>query len=1348
MSIASNTSSLTDCLSSTGLDDEKNEGERARCREMAAYLSAASIGVDTPHGPPSSPCASKDITLQALVQLGALRLDTDRAFLSLIDGESQYIVAEATRHRSLLPNKVTEGEPPLFLGVCKLDKTFGVCPNTIRCFLDETGKYVRDGPNVICNRTRYVINDFRAEPTYLQKPYVADYPHMVSYLEVPLMSPLGYCLGSYCIVDNRKRDFNNDKTVDTMNEISTAIMGHLDLVKLKEHGARSQKLMMGLGQIANRDSSAADLSVSRSITGSADSTHRASVAGSGMGSLVGTSYGSYGSAELDYLDQSGLTPLSEYNSMDQNDIAPMSGRRWQESAYSQISQMTTPSDTSFSGESTFSIPGPGTPPISPSEADDKDFCESLPATPEVVQNLNNELATPDDLSIPPWSRERHASDRDRPPPFPHSSATSNVTTTSIHASPVSLDVRETLSRAAETIREAMDMDRVTFFDAVPSGFASRSAHPKSRKHPLSFDDLSYIAEKNQQVCCATLSESVKDNQGAASPAWKISEAMLQRLIERYPGGHIFTADSFGPIDCRYGPGHAMRNIPKHTQDRTSRHRADIRKLFSLVPDARYIVMLPFWHFQKEVWFSVMFGVVDNPDFALDAADLNLLTSFGHSTMVEVSRCEALAVSRAKSDFISSLSHEIRSPLHGIMASGELLREAIDDPQHLPLLDMINSCSTTLLETFNNLLDFAKINTTVGAKGIDELGLAGRLRPELPLIDLSDLVEETVEQVQLGHYSKHGFHGRQGSVTTSMADMSSNSLSSTSPESLPVAHVLVTVKVEKRATWMTRIDTGAWKRIIMNMFGNALKYTRSGHIEVCLSMLQKPDSESSQTRTHICFSVKDTGIGMSPDYIKYHLYTPFSQENALSPGTGLGLSIVRQITKDLGGTVDVRSLLGIGTQVSVFFPLGSEQSEPPPLQLAPDVEGLPMDPRRELVGRTLCCITLEAYRTLSGLKRKTDSEARARGRVIKSTMKQIAKDHLGMNVIFATKGTAIPTADIYFFDSNICLTHGQIINTRSGMELPKCLFVATPMVMLCSGSGPLRFSREEQESSRVVHLRHPLGPRKLAAALIRALEIGTANPPPVTLPLVLETVAQDFSYFPGPLDEKSPLVTVQEIPVSNSALSPSLPAPSLVSTPMPLSPLPSSTDQRLSELSTEPHTLHESALHVLLVDDNPINLTILTTVVKKLKYKFATACNGLEAVHLFNASLHPSKRLFDVIFMDISMPVMDGLEATREIRQIEKDNCMGITSPAGSAEEEDTTNPQSSACQIIALTGLGSESSRQEAFSSGVNLFLTKPVKMGEIKSVLSSVEERVKSNVELLEQEQRYHSGFFQDGFS
>jgi CheY-like chemotaxis protein len=129
--------------------------------------------------------------------------------------------------------------------------------------------------------------------------------------------------------------------------------------------------------------------------------------------------------------------------------------------------------------------------------------------------------------------------------------------------------------------------------------------------------------------------------------------------------------------------------------------------------------------------------------------------------------------------------------------------------------------------------------------------------------------------------------------------------------------------------------------------------------------------------------------------------------------------------------------------------------------------------------------------------------------------------------------------------------------------------------------------------------------------------------------------------------------------------------------------------------------------LLLVDDNKINLSLLETFVKRQKRKLSydSAENGLLAVEAFQQN--PSG--YDIIFMDVSMPVMDGLEATREIRKLEKERITEFGEAAAPPP-----------ALIIALTGLANGRDQVDAFASGVNLFMTKPTKFKEIGTLIEN----------------------------
>lgn len=102
---------------------------------------------------------------------------------------------------------------------------------------------------------------------------------------------------------------------------------------------------------------------------------------------------------------------------------------------------------------------------------------------------------------------------------------------------------------------------------------------------------------------------------------------------------------------------------------------------------------------------------------------------------------------------------------------------------------------------------------------------------------------------------------------------------------------------------------------MNLFGNALKYTKHGHIGVSLRVEENHSAEQEKPCI-VKLAIQDTGQGISPEYLRTKIFTPFSQENAKAAGAGLGLSIVRAIVNMLQGEIDIKSILNMGTIVTV------------------------------------------------------------------------------------------------------------------------------------------------------------------------------------------------------------------------------------------------------------------------------------------------------------------------------------------------------------------------------------------------------------------------------------------------
>ncbi|KAH6702154.1 autoinducer 2 sensor kinase/phosphatase luxQ [Verticillium dahliae] len=1123
------------------LDDDASlpveNSERARQREIAAYLSAASYPAGVPNGPPETPFINADPTLNALVQSGTSRLDCDRSFLSLIDRENHFLAAEMTRSHSITKNQSAENDH-VFLGVSKLETRWGVCPAAMFAFMDETGEWAQTGPNIIANRTRFIVNDFRVDPHFVERPYVCGYPYMVSYLEVPLVSPLGYLLGSYCVVDNKPRHFNHEPTIAIMNEIASAIMSYLELKKTEQMRHRAEQLIGSLSAF---------------VGCKPDPTPHPPK----------------------------LSPQSKYPSFD--------------------SVQTDKTDTFSAANLSSASPA------------------SSFATPDASDGPGETLLE---------QKVSNADGKNSPGQHLPSSASDVLGSRDVGFSG-SANLRSTFFRAASMMRQAMNMDGFMFLDAAPSVYVDTS---DSLDRDRNSNGHGPHSEAEGPYCAVVAQATVdqREDNTLQSPPPGLPEATLQRLIRRHPRGHVFSADEFGPIDEHYGPGKRCPSGRRPSADSIGL-TDDVSRLFSALPAAKYIIFLPLWHFQRECWYTAALGWVADPTRA-----------------IEVSRWEALAASRAKSNFVSSISHELRSPLHGVLASSELLREGISDPSLKPALDMLDSCGNTLLDTFNHLLHHA-IAINAGKNPHTPA-------TELRIADLGETVEDVVEAVHVSHGYENAFRPSAHSKDEHSAD------SPKTEEGSQARPLLVSLNIQEKTAWKMRTDIGAWKRIIMNVFGNAMKYTPAGRIEVSLQKTRKPDSHG-RLRDYIIFSVEDTGLAAG---------------------------------QRTGGTVNVKSSIGVGTLVEVLVPLQEEDESTPVSSLAThNVQALHgYNKYHQLSGRTICLITPKSFASVLNSTFAITAETRNRSAAVERALRSNAGGHLGMNVILATADDPVPEADVYFLDDD---TTGAPSSLSAFLSATNSK--VTPLAVLCPGVGSTSCSRTHAgKKQSCAHLHLPLGPRKLASVIQAALTVANKSPyRGAFLPSLPEVI-------PSTSEPHAALHSVEETQ--------SLPKDIAILQTANQHGAPPANGTTLNTASPATSETKQKPLHLLLVDDNPINIKLLTTVVRKMNHTFSTASNGLEAVELYEKSLVEG-RPFDLVFMDISMPVMNGFEATREIRRLE--------GRAGAAR-----------CKIVVLTGLSSASDRKEAVASGSDMFLTKPVKLGKVREVLDQEFEGVRLAPETL----------------
>ncbi|WP_366940554.1 ATP-binding protein [uncultured Rhodospira sp.] len=236
---------------------------------------------------------------------------------------------------------------------------------------------------------------------------------------------------------------------------------------------------------------------------------------------------------------------------------------------------------------------------------------------------------------------------------------------------------------------------------------------------------------------------------------------------------------------------------------------------------------------------------------------------------ETAKDAAEAASRAKSDFLATMSHEVRTPLNGVIGMAELLTETKVDEQQRRMVETIHQSGNALLSVITDILDFSKME-------------AGRFDLETGVFPLAEVVDSAVLIVVP--------RARKKALT-------------------------LTAQVAPEVAGQYVGDRNRLRQVLLNLLSNAVKFTLEG--AVTLTVTPAPDAVG------LCFSVEDTGIGIPPEK-RPLLFQEFTQLDP-SParrfgGTGLGLAISRRLVEMMGGTIDVDSVPGRGSRFWFTVPL--------------------------------------------------------------------------------------------------------------------------------------------------------------------------------------------------------------------------------------------------------------------------------------------------------------------------------------------------------------------------------------------------------------------------------------------
>ncbi len=516
------------------------------------------------------------------------------------------------------------------------------------------------------------------------------------------------------------------------------------------------------------------------------------------------------------------------------------------------------------------------------------------------------------------------------------------------------------------------------------------------------------------------------------------------------------------------------------------------------------------------------------------------------------------ISRAKGDFLARMSHEIRTPLSGIMGYTEILQDTCLTPEQASYVENTKKSCDVLLGVVNDILDFSRVEA--GEIGLDPI----EFDPEVLCFECLEMVRTQVDT---------------GSVEL-------------------LCHIC------DRVPGCVLADPNRFRQVLLNLLGNAAKFTDNGVIELSLTVV-----ETQETGMMLCASVRDTGIGIPKASLDL-IFQPFQQIQGKAVkgrgGTGLGLSICRKIARQMGGDITVESREGEG---SVF----AFSSRVVPVEKQDQNR---IQPARLSGQQVLLVAATLAFGAM------VSRELKAAGLAVDLVLN-------GRDALSPFEGVGL-AADGYDVG---------VVDLKGG-EHPRAMVAKIRRLMPACPEFPL---------------------------------IACANPGPGAAGICQQAGFDGF--LPKPVQSTKLVAMIAGVLGMQVNLNPA-------------------RDNRVetTQLITT-HLLAEQAKRsaaILLVDDNPVNQRMATIMLSKAGYTVTTADTGQQTLALCQGA----KDRFDLIFMDIHMPDMDGFETTRQIRALEGDSGRRIP--------------------IIAFTANVLPMFRDRCLGAGMDDVLTKPFKREDI----------------------------------